>query len=305
MKAFVDVVKAALIAVIFSAMTMTVHAGGAGEQTGSANSGPAGAAQLAAELNALNNGSAVMNGDTVTLTRGIHAQKDLTVGAGVTLDITGDGELGIHNATLTVNGTVNAPSNKIYVDDRGDKNTPVWITLNGNGTINLKSKGQLIHTNENRNLILDGVTLVGIADNDSPLVGVYNSSEFVMKSGAIMGNTFTGTDWPNGGGVQVSEGSTFTMTGGTITGNSVVNVNSTPGKSANGGGVYVGGGSAFTMEGGGISGNTARVGRNLNIDSGGTAKWGTGGAYTKGGVPQSGGGNIASTDDTLIAVPAR
>jgi len=37
----------------------------------------------------------------------------------------------------------------------------------------------------------------------------------------------------------------------------------------------------------------------------GKAYWGTGGTYTRGGVNQSGGGNIASTNDTLIAIPAR
>jgi len=36
-------------------------------------------------LNALESGSAAVNGNTVTLTRGIHAQKDLTVPEDVTL----------------------------------------------------------------------------------------------------------------------------------------------------------------------------------------------------------------------------
>ncbi len=215
MKTFSNVVKTALIAVIFTAVAVTVHAGGTGEQTGSTNSGPGTAAQLAAALNALNSGSASVNGNTVTLTRDIHAQKNLTVPAGVTLEITGDGSLGIHNATLTVNGTVNAPSNRIYVDDIGIKNTAVWMTLNGNGTINLKSKGTLIHTSNLRKLTLDGVTLVGIADNDNALVGVYEGGELIMKSGKITGNGNANGN----GGVQVNGGSTFTMTGGTISGN--------------------------------------------------------------------------------------
>jgi hypothetical protein len=77
----------------------------------------------------------------------------------------------------------------------------------------------------------------------------------------------------------------------------------------------------FTMSGGRIQGNTDRDGFTKNIlagrDQGGTAlsvdmweagvtaKWGTGGAYTKGGVSQSGGSDIGSTDDTLIAVPGQ
>jgi hypothetical protein len=37
----------------------------------------------------------------------------------------------------------------------------------------------------------------------------------------------------------------------------------------------------------------------------GTAKWGTGGTYTKGGVSQTGGSDIGTTADTLIAVPGK
>jgi len=54
MKAFFNVVRAALIAVIFSAMAVTAHAGGGTEQT--------------AELNAINDGSASANGAALTWT---------------------------------------------------------------------------------------------------------------------------------------------------------------------------------------------------------------------------------------------
>jgi len=43
---------------------------------------------------------------TVTLTRGTKVQRDLTVSAGVTLELTGDGGLHLNdNITLTANGT--------------------------------------------------------------------------------------------------------------------------------------------------------------------------------------------------------
>ena len=87
---------------------VTVYAGGAGEpqtggtnsepasaQTGSTNSGIATAAQLAAALNAMNEGSARASGNTVTLTRNVGVQGNLTVPAGVTLELTGDG--GLHH----------------------------------------------------------------------------------------------------------------------------------------------------------------------------------------------------------------
>jgi hypothetical protein len=64
-----------------------------------------------AALNAMNSGSALASlsegqphGNTVTLTKGINAQRDITVPAGV---------------TLTVNGTVNASSRKIGFDGGG------------------------------------------------------------------------------------------------------------------------------------------------------------------------------------------
>jgi hypothetical protein len=59
-----------------------------------------------------------------------------------------------------------------------------------------------------------GVTLVGVADNDAPLINVGNGGEFVMKSGAITGNIRVGDGWVFGGGVEVN-GGTFTMEGGT------------------------------------------------------------------------------------------
>ena len=75
------------------------------------------------------------------------------------------------------------------------------------------------------------------------------NASFTMHGGSISGNKTAGY----GGGVYVQAGTTsFTMTGGTITGNSAGH---------DGGGVYVKNGS-FTMTGGTISGNTAGSGCN-------------------------------------------
>ena len=62
-----------------------------------------------------------------------------------------------------------------------------------------------------------------------------------------------------GGGVYISGNSTFTMNGGTISGNTATTC----------GGVYVVNGGTFTMNGGTISGNTA------NFDGGGVSVYGT------------------------------
>ncbi|MDR2922255.1 MAG: hypothetical protein LBU85_02790 [Treponema sp.] len=75
-------------------------------------------------------------------------------------------------------------------------------------------------------------------------------------------------------------------------------------------------GPTFTMTGGRIQGSTASDGFAANTATGNnqnaairvfqtTAKRGTGGTYTKGGVSQTGGSNIGSTNDTLIAAAAK
>ena len=79
--------------------------------------------------------------------------------------------------------------------------------------------------------------------------GVYvNGGTFTMQGGTISGNSAG-----FGGGVEVSVGTVFNMTGGTIGGNKEADRNTAP----RGGGVYVGTDGTFNMSGGTISGNTA------------------------------------------------
>jgi hypothetical protein len=416
-------------------------------ETNSNTDGTGAAAKLAADINAIK-----ASGGTVTLTGWASLNTVFTVPEGVALDLTADGAaLELQDgAILTVDGTVNATGHgdhgKGWVEGslRMGDGTAV---IAGTGTINLKSKGSLLNIGSDkalRRLTLDGVTLVGLPDNDQTLVNVHNGGELVLKSGAVTGNTRVGDERISGGGVGVWEGGSFIMEGGEISGNSVssvkvgtgggVNVdkgtfamsggkiadNNASGKEqGKGGGVRVTGGSTFTMTGGTISGNNA-LGGSVGNDSGGvlidgsafimsggvitgntatggnaraggvrvtspgsiftmtggtiagnsadrsaggveagyggvfimeggtiygkadslpagtdaslansapqgaslivqnykndplsTAKWGIGGTYTKGGVPQTGGGDIVrndyegtkGTDDTLIAAP--
>jgi hypothetical protein len=445
-KHFFNVVMAALIAAIFSVLT--------GCATGSAASPDQAATKLVAAINAVKPGSAQVSSGTVTLTGDVRLETALAVPggvtfevpAGVTLDLTAAGAaLELQDgAVLTVNGTVNARSH--VWGAAGSLLFDRTAVINGSGSINLKSKGELLFISKNQKLTLDGVTLAGLEDNDDSLVMVYDGGELVMISGAITGNTRTGDEWAGGGavfvensvftmqggaisgntlkgkwsygggvyledgstftmtggaitdnttigggyatggGVYICDGSTFTMTGGEIAGNNVINLN----EGGDGGGVYADDGTTFTMTGGTIWGNrvtapyssgggvyvigsedgsnpatfimeggaifgnstTSPIDRATsggvdvryatfilkggriqgNADSDGfaknvgsyknsaalfvydtTAKWGTGGAYTKGGVPQTGGGDIMPTDadggggtnDTLIAVPAQ
>jgi hypothetical protein len=218
---------------------------------GSGGTPTPGTIQLAADINAIKAGSAAVNGAAVKITGGpVDFRTNITVPAGVTLDVTEDGAaVLLHDVTLTVNGTVNANSKSIRLEDTGR-----WAVINGNGIINLKNKGHLLQVSGNSNvtnpeLTLDGVTLAGLKDNDDhPLVNVGGGGKLVLKSGLITGNGVTGS----GGGVMVWENGTFTMEGGAISGNTANYA----------GGVHVWQG-IFTLEGGTISGNTA------NDDAGG------------------------------------
>jgi hypothetical protein len=122
---------------------------------------------------------------------------------------------------------------------------------------------------------------------------------FTLKDGAIFGNTTP----VSGGGVLVNT-KAFTMEGGAIYGNTA----------KWGGGVQVEqSDSAFTLKGGRIQGGADSDGFAKNtatdewaafcVSKNPSAKWGAGGAYTKGGAAQSGGSDIGNSDDTLIAAP--
>jgi hypothetical protein len=255
-KHFFNMVMAALIAVIFSVLS--------GCPTG--NDDPTAeelAEQLAADINAVEAGSAAVNGTLVKLAGDtfVAIPIALTVPAGVTLDVTADGAaLGLGSqavdntpVTLTVNGTVIARPGHVQLEDCQ------WgaATINGSGVICLHGNGRLLDVSGNwnaadRKIILDGVTLVGLKDNDQALVYVDKGGEVVMKSGVITGNGDWGVSIQEGGTVNnpydnnnivTFIGGTFTMEGGTISGNS-------------GGGVNIhiaGGGYTFTVEGGPVT----------------------------------------------------
>jgi hypothetical protein len=233
--------------------------GGSGTEDGRA-------AQLAADL-----GKAV-SGGTVTLSGWVGLKTTLTIPEGVTLDLTADGA-GLElqdGAVLTVDGAVNATGHGDHGSGWVDGSLRIGdgeAVIAGSGTIYLKSKGRLLNIGSDkarRQLTLDGVTLVGLEDNDNPLIGIYENGGLVMKSGAITGNTRTSG---SGGGVEVHKG-TFAILGGAISGNSA----------RAGGGVYVWQGK-FAMEGGEISGNSAQGNIDGNNYGGGVSVGGEGGEF--------------------------
>jgi hypothetical protein len=248
------------------------------------------AAKLAADLNA-----SKAEGGTVRLANWVEIKTGLTVPEGVTLDLTADGAaLELQDgAVLTVNGTVNATGH----GDHGKG----WVEgslrigdgaagINGSGTIYLKGKGLLFNIgggrDRRRHLTLDGVTLVGLPDNDNSLIRINENGGLVLKGGAITGNTCVSDEWASSGGVETWRG-TFSMEGGTISGNSAQGK-----EGSGGGGVRVSEESVFTMTGGEISGNTAGQGGGVLIDEGSTFTMTDGIISGNTATGQNGGGGV-------------
>ena len=173
--------------------------------------------------------------------------------------------------TVTVSGTVSVPGTRqsLFGDATG-----ITVTLQGSGTLALSSAGILLAIGGGKTVVVRDLTLQGIRDNDLPVVSIIGGGTFHMEGSAsikgnngssggicVVGGTFTmegGTISGNttatargsidGCGVWVNNGGTFIMRGGTISGNTT---------GGSGGGVGVGESGTFTMEGGTISGNTA------------------------------------------------
>jgi hypothetical protein len=128
------------------------------------------------------------------------------------------------------------------------ENKNIIITIRGNGNkVQLGSKGSLFtleaDSGSSLTLVLQDLTLSGLNSNNASLVRVNSGGTLEMKAGAvIIGNTSSS---PYGGGVYIN-GGTFTMSDGTVSGNT----------SSRGGGVYINGGT-FNMSGGTVSDNTA------------------------------------------------
>jgi hypothetical protein len=156
--------------------------------------------------------------------------------------------------------------------------TDITVTVRGvgaNRTVSLSENIIMFYVPEGNTLILDkNITLKGRDDNIYPLVYVDTDGTLVMNDGAnITGNTAN-----NAGGVYVV--GTFTMNGGTISGNKA---------GVFGGGVFVASDGTFTMNGGTISDNSAiRGGGGLLVSGTFNLKGGT----ISGNISDIGGGVV-------------
>jgi hypothetical protein len=232
------------------------------------------------------------------------------------------------SATINGSGTISLQSKGCLLNIGGNKK----LILDGVTLVGLPDNSDTLVRTEGGEFVLKSGKITGntiVTEGGTPGGGVLingSSGVFTMTGGEISGNNAR-----EAGGVAISTG-TFIMEGGMILGNTGWYM----------GGVSIGHGATFIMEGGAIFGNTAEdfggvgivngtftlkggriqgstdsdsfaknTGNNaatLRVMNNSTAKWGMGGTYTKGGVPQTGNTDIVrleagfgGTNDTLIA----
>jgi uncharacterized protein YjdB len=161
--------------------------------------------------------------------------------------------------------------------------TGITVTLVGSRKLYLTSQGSIIRVGANQTLVINDRDLIleGLNNNTSTVYVSGTNAKLELKNGTISGNTASfSSSYSSGGGVSVSGGGTFTMTGGEISSNTV----SGSGSSTNvgGGGVYItGNNSTFAMNGGKISGNTsASASGSSNYSDGGGVYVSSGGTFT-------------------------
>ncbi|MDR1507075.1 MAG: hypothetical protein LBI67_08220, partial [Treponema sp.] len=185
-------------------------------------------------------------------------------------------------ADISLDGTITITKNITVQTEPGGTAT-ITQTANNSAIFEVMAVGATLTLDGNGGtLILDGNKGTGIASQYG-LVTVGGATSFIMKSGVTIQNNRSAD---NGGGVWLF-GGTFTMDGGTITGN----------EGDYGGGVYLSGiGSTFTMNGGTITGNTAvhggggvyNAGNTFNMNggtiTGNTALMGAGGVHNNSGT---------------------
>ena len=186
---------------------------------------------------------------TISVTQSFNITGTITIPAGRDITITSDAIIRTLKRGLGVTDdlfTVESEASLTMENITIDGNKDNYIILNANGSLVIVS-GTFIMNNGTRlqNNRIDGTNYGGG-------VHVQNHGTFTMTGGTISGNSAR-----YGGGVDVYD-STFTMTGGTISGNSAT---------YDGGGVNVRY-STFTVTGGAITGNSAGSGGGVNVFEG-------------------------------------
>jgi hypothetical protein len=114
--------------------------------------------------------------------------------------------------TLTVTGNISVPASNEATFGAA---TGITVMIQGNGTLATSNNGNLLNIGNGQTVIAKDLTLKGRDANSSSLVNIARGGTFRMEGKASVTGNKTGG---NGGGVLVN--GTFTMEGGTISGNS-------------------------------------------------------------------------------------
>jgi hypothetical protein len=191
-------------------------------------------------------------------------------------------QAGNGNYTITVDdpspGTPGTNSDGILIGSAlgGGDGDNVTVTLQGSGRLRAyTSEDVAIVVGAGATLIIDSSSLIlegtkvggnQNADNQYSVIRVWNGGRLELKAGTIGYNC---SRFNSGGGVDVLNGSTFVMTGGTIIGNSATNSE----YGGFGGGVYLEDGASFTKTGGTIYGSDEGANSNTAVNGGNAVYW--------------------------------
>ena len=260
---------------------------------------------------AQNGGGAYVSDGTLYILGGTISNNTANTGGGVYLS---GGVLDMSAGTIA-DHTASTNGGGVYVADEGTFELSADGVIRNN-TVTTSGGGVYMNGGE---FTMDGGAISGntaTAVNQSG-GGVYiaNNAVFTMNDGFISDNQADGVSG-DGGGVLV-DGSTFNMTGGTVSGNTGLNSgggvrmlsgvfnmtggsiigNSTAGNYGTGGGVEVYIDSTFNMYGGEISGNTVdRDGGGVKIDEGTFNMYG---GTISGNTVQTNGGGVHVSSGTF------
>ncbi len=168
---------------------------------------------------------------------------------------------GDHNGWTALSGSISSLSGNCYLTGNLNANS---TQINVTGTVNLCLNGYTLNLSGSYFRVESGSFTLCDCDGSgkitggaaaSPAVDI-NGGNFTMTGGSITGNS---------SGIWVQSSGSFTMTGGEITDNTINVTNDLSYLPC--GGVLVNGGS-FTMTGGEITGNTANVEGGLTVGGG-------------------------------------
>ena len=148
-----------------------------------------------------------------------------------------------HTYFITVDGNVSIPGT--YDNSFGNRSgiTVIIYAIN-NGKLSLNGQGSILRIGGNQILNIQGPDMVGMDNNDAPVLFIGDNGNATMAEGSIRGNGLIDIIGSrNGAGVFIGSSGNFTMQG-----SAVIYGNTATGSGAvAGGGVYVNGGN-FTMK---------------------------------------------------------